>query len=265
MKVPHFMAGVKPDQRATKSGDFYIYNVDGKKGPIKVSEAKTPNSSIEELISTLLFSYKTNDQTLFKSLFTPQAMKMISSMPKEAFDQQWRASSSRKDVYIDFYYKHLKGYLIGLRSTQDKAFNLQYAVKNGTRWIFDEFEMDFENATTNNIGLWFTHNPPTFEKTSLIKSFSIKDPKKILEVQLKMSYLAIFKKTKERWQFLAQMKDNDEKYSSFPDLNKADGMIRIDVSENFEVKSGDEILVMESNFPMTFFPLSLAEQGQLSL
>lgn len=265
MKIPHFLTGLKPDKGVKKAGDFYIYDVEGKTGPISITEAKTSNKTIEELVGSLQYSYKTNDQALFKSLFTPEAMKMISSMPKEAFEQRWNASKARKDVYIDFYYKHEKGFLVGIRSTKDTAFNLQYVVQRGNSWLFDEFEMNFENPKTNNIGLWFTYQPLSFEKASLLQSFSMKDTKRILEAQVKLPTITIFKKTKERWEFLGQIKDNDDKYSSFPDLNKAVGMIRIDVSANFEVQMGDEILVMESNFPMNFFPLSLMAQGQLQL
>ena len=264
IKVPVFMTGVAKDVTALK-GDYYVYSIDGMFTQKSIVPKLEKNSSIEELISTLYFTYSTNNKEMFRTLFTPAALQSINKLSPEKFNKRWLQYSSKKDTSLHFYFSYKNGYVIGLKAPGDKMFNIQYAIKVNEKWIFELFEGDAKDPRFNNVSLWLTFQPLEVTKASLLKTFKADDPDKVIEAQVKNRYLTLFRKGKESWEMVGQVKDNDKEYSTWPDLNSVTGFIKIRLTDGFlDTNVKNELLVMESNFPILYYPLSLEKTGQFS-
>lgn len=264
IQVPSFLIGVKPHSAALK-GNYYQYKIDYKLGPIKVVAKKTKNLTVEELVQTLINSYETKNKQDFLNLFTSKAKQSIQSMPPDQFEQVWGFYTSRKNWEIHFYHAHKNGYLIGLKSEGEKNFNLQFAVKAGGVWSFEALEMDDKDTASHNIGMWMTYQPMKIQPARLIQTFKNTDSKKYIEAQMLYKYMAVMVKGKTRWELLGQIKDNEDEFSTWSDKNTALGMVKIDLEDYEQPIDGKaEILVLDSSFPIEFYPLSLESKGQFT-
>lgn len=264
VKVPVYLTGAMEDPKARK-GDFYVYNVEGNFVPQAVTPQKTSNESIEALVSSMIYSYEKNDRTFFFTLFSKEAAAKIKSMPKEEFESMWKVNTAQKNLSIQFFHEINNGMLIGLKSPGHKTLQIHFARKFGKAWAFDKLVMDDNDPKTNNVGLWVSFLPMKINKASLVQTFSRKDKFNILEAQVSEPFVSVLYKTKGRWEVLGQVKDNEDDYSSWPDLNKNKGMVKMDL-ENFDTTNPDktEILVLESSFPISFYPLSAEASGQFT-
>lgn len=264
LKVPAFMNGVLADKKVLK-GDFFVYDVGGKFEPSSITPAKTSNQTVEELLSSLYYAYSNNDRDHFFKLFSPDALKQLKSLPADQFDGMWKAYSSRKEPILLFYHDHKNGVLIGVKGKGEKNPDIQFARKIGSSWVFDKAAIDDNDPRTNNVGLYVTYLPMIASKASLLTTFKRDDKSKILEAQVTQPYLALLTKTKDRWELIGQVKDNDAEYSAWPDTNPNPGLIKIQVElEVTESNSNAEILVIESSYPLSYFPLSLEVNGQFT-
>ncbi len=264
IKVPTFMVGVKEDKSALK-GSYYVYQADAMLVPKDIVAAKTKNSSIEELVSSLQYAYEKNDRDLFFSLFTPATVTEIKKMPPAAFEQNWKAYAGKKNTKLQFYHSHRNGFLIGLKAPGEKSFNIQYVIKSSGQFFFDRFEVDEKDLRYHNIGMYVTYSPMKIAPASLLQTFKSEDENKMLQVQLTEPYIAVLKKTKDGWNLIGQTKDNDSEFSTWPDLDKATGVIRINVEGiGIDPNNKPEILVLESSFPISGYPLNLAPKGQFT-
>jgi hypothetical protein len=265
IKVPNFMVGVKEDKSASKP-PYYVYQVEGMFS-IKDVEAKmTKNSSIEELVSTLIYAYQKNDKQLFYSLFTSAALAEIKQMPAEIFDKTWKFYSTKKNIKLHFYHTHRNGFLLGLKAPGDKNFNVQFVIRSAGKFYFERFKVDEFDLRYHNLGMYMTYSPIKVSSASLVESFKAADKERWLQAQISVPYLAVLRKNKDGWFLIGQTKDNDQEYSTWPDTDKAEGIIRINAEGiGVDPKEPTEILVLESSFPITGYPLSLAAKGQIVL
>lgn len=262
VKVPAFMNGVTPDPKA-KKGEFYTYKINGRFEPYLVTPKKTSNESVEDLVNSLYYSYEKNDRNFFFSLFSPDAVASLKALPANEFEGMWKAYSGRKETRIDFYHDHGNGVIIGVRGKGEKNPDLQFARKIGKSWVFDKLKLEENDPKTNNVGLYVTFLPMKQNKASLLTTFKRDDKFKILEAQVSEPYLALVMKTKDRWELVGQIKDNNIEYSAWPDLNQSPGIIKVEVTD-FYVPADEraELLVIESSYPITYYPLSLEQTPQ---
>lgn len=265
VKVPSFLSGVK-EHKPFKRGHFYQYNVTGVLEPKQI-EVKwfDKRNTIETLVSSLLYCYKNNDVEKFKTLFTPKVQNTFKEMGQEAFDKTWKFYLAKKNTYLDFYFTHKNGTLIGLKSEGERANNLQFAVKQNNQWIFDYFEADENDVIYHNVGLWLAFRPMKYQPASLVSFPKTADQQKILIAQAQSPFVSVFAKTAEGWFLLGVSKDNDDQYSNFPDMDKAKGIVKMDISGAIEENKNYEIFVLDSSFPPTYFPKELAAKGQFGI
>lgn len=262
IKVPTFLVGVKKHEKALQ-GEYHHYKLDYKLGPLSIKPKQTKNLSIEELVQSLVNSYEIKSQQDFLKLFSSKARAGIQAMTKEQFQQVWGFYTSQKNWVLQFYHAHKNGYLIGLKSEGQKNLNLQFAVKAGGIWYFDSLEFNSDDPESHNIGMWMTYQAMKIQPAQLIQSFKNLDSKKFIEAQILHQYLAVLVKTKDRWELLGQVKDNEDEFSTWADKNKALGIVRIDL-EDYQQNEESEVLLLDSSFPIEFYPLNLQQNGQFT-
>ena len=264
VKVPVYMAGVEKDTSALK-GENYVYKLEGMFSPQIITAQSEKNRTIEELINSLYYAYTTNDKKLFRTLFTREALKSIDDMSPERFEKRWTQYSSKKNTQIEFYFSYRNGFVLGLKAPDDKIFNIQFAIKSKGQWLFERFEVNGKDPRYNNISLWLTFRPLNISKASLLQTFKIKDENKFIEAQIKNHTLTFLVKGKESWEMIGQVRDNDKEFSTWPDLNSNLDLIKVRLEEGvIDPKIKNEILVLDSNFPISFYPLNLEKSGQFT-
>jgi hypothetical protein len=125
--------------------------------------------------------------------------------------------------------------------------------------------MDDKDTASHNIGMWMTYQPMKIQPARLIQTFKNTDSKKYIEAQMLYKYMAVMVKGKTRWELLGQIKDNEDEFSTWSDKNTALGMVKIDLEDYEQPIDGKaEILVLDSSFPIEFYPLSLEAKGQFT-
>jgi len=264
IKVPAFMNGVVPDKKA-KKGEFFVYDVKGRFNPSRIVPKKNANQTLEDLLSSLYYAYSKNDKNFFFTLFSPDALASLKALSSGDFEKIWKTYSKSKEPVMLFYHNHNDGMIIGVRGKGEKNPEIQFARDLKGKWIFDKLKLNYDNPKTNNVGLWMTYLPMKENKASLLTTFKRGDKLKIIEAQVTLPFLALLLKTKDKWQLVGQIKDNNSDYSAWPDLNPAEGMIKINISDfDHPSEKIGEILVIESSYPLTYYPLSLESKGQFT-
>ncbi|MBY0515802.1 MAG: hypothetical protein K2P81_02760 [Bacteriovoracaceae bacterium] len=264
IKIPKYLNGVIEDKSAS-SGNYYVYNAEVIQGPKKIIAKNNKNLTAEELASSLVFAYESNDKNLFLSLFTPKAKNQIQSLPPAQFEQLWKSYLTRKNWTFEFMHSHKNGHVIVLKSQNVANPNVQFAVKAGGRWFFDLLEIDENDLRFQNIGLWFNYQPMIIKSAQILKPFKLADLTKTLEVQITEKYILVLRKNKSGWEILGQVKDNETDFSAWIDENKAPGLIKINITDyGTNEKTNGEILVLESSFPIASVPTDIALKGQFT-
>lgn len=266
VSIPAFIVGVKVDKRFLK-GDFLEYSYSGVLEPKVITPKKTDNRTIEDLVASFIYVHQSGKKEELFSLFTPQTAQGLRELDKADFDRPWGFYSAKKNFILKFYHNYKNGYVVGLQQEGLAFVDLKLALKSGSSWVFEDFNpAGTTDPLFHNLGMYINYIPAKYSKASLLKSFTAADEEKFLEVQLQRPYLVLLKKSKDSWQLVGNVKDNDTKYSAWLDENPAPGIVKINLlGLPLEKDEKAEFLVMDSDFPMNYLSFKIEQSGQIKL
>jgi hypothetical protein len=261
--VPAYLQGVAPDAQALK-GHHYVYQVQGKLSPQVIHPRHAGSKTIEALVNSLFFSYINNDKALFLSLHAPIAQQELSRLSASKFNAVWTFMQRLKSPRIDFYFHHQQGVVIGLKSMDNVLPELLYAVKVGEEWKIDLLKIDKSDERFTNISLYLTYRPFEVKPVKLLKGLKKGDVDLSLKMQTQYPWINLLKKVAGKWEMKTFLQDNAVGKYRLDDLDPAQGMIKVEFRpDHFRSDEAHEILILESTFPLTSYPLEFFPEGQV--
>ncbi|MCO4753675.1 MAG: hypothetical protein KC478_04300 [Bacteriovoracaceae bacterium] len=259
IELPVFMSGVKDD--ISQSGNYYTYP-----GGVHLNKTPDPGSDdeVEAFVANLWKIYRSDDLQSFKALFTAKARLKLKSLGDEVIKREWDILAKQKQSLIKSYFKIKDGIVTSwMAGTIPRGLFLK---RVGSDLKIDEFEADSDDVGFHNRSLYFTYLPKKEKAAKIVKKFKLSDKDYNLVVETKQTYLHLFKKENGKWEPKVVIKDNDVGKGRFDDNNPKKGIISLNFErEHFTQGVEHELLVLQSNFPMAYYPLSLAPSGNLFL
>jgi hypothetical protein len=264
VKLPIYVDGVKEDTSALQ-GEYFVYEVRGRLdemiGTIKRQEK---NDKIEHLMSNLWWAYKNKDKNLFQSLFSQKAKYELQKIPQSTFDIRFDQFSKVTAPIIEFYFEHSNGYVLKWKDKSSDLSEVLYVQRDKENYLFSSLKLTSEDKRFHNIATFLSYKKFNFSKAHLTKLPSNDDL--TVNIKSKNTYITFLKKNGQRWERRLFLKNNSINQYLLDDLDPSIEVVRIEFKQGlFEPNIQHEILVIESNFPLSFLPLSFTDEPQVKL
>ncbi len=265
IKVPSYMEGIYPDS-VQKNREDYYYKAEGMFIPKKIKPQFTENKTIEDLTASVIKCYADNQPEKFKALFTPEGLQKATRIGDEAFQSMWKQFKPQEEYVLNWYFKHAGGMIVSWKAVPNKDSTFYFARKIKEKWSLDYFSTDQKDIYFQNVVTYLNFAPLELKQAVLIKDFRLADKEPSLVAQIELPILTVLKKDGADWKVLTWLYDNQEEKVIYKDLEKAKGLVKIifDKSE-FAQNKKDELLIMQSTYPLSFLPGKLVFRGQIQL
>lgn len=261
--MPSFMTGVKDD--SSQSGSYFDYE-----GGVVVNKAISEideSDEVQKFVAHVWRLYKSDNRKGFKALFTPKAKAKLAELGEKTFNREWSALSSKDNAKINSYFSMNAGVVVNWEvGGIPRGLFLKKDSKNKLK--VDVFAATSDDIAFHNRSLYFTYLPGQEKKAQIQKSFSLRDSDYTLSVKVESEtpYVHIFKKEGERWEAKVSLRDNAVAKGRFDDSDARAGVVAIKFEkEHFTQDREHELLVLQSDFPMAYYPFELARDGNLIL
>jgi hypothetical protein len=263
VRVPVYLQGVVEDSTHLSDHD-YVYKVQGSLTQKPIKAQKQGQASIEDLISTLVFAYQQNDKSLFLSLHGQSARDFLQKLPPAQFEENWKAFSRVKNPVIDYYFDHGPGFVVAWRHDSSSRAEILFARKDNGNYQIEQLRATREDKRFTNLSFYFTYRPLEVQAPEILKMFKPGD--KQLELELKTTLPLIYFLSKENasWSVKTYTKDNELEKFILEDQDPRTGYLKLQFAkEQFDPGKKHEILILESTFPLSSYPIQKKSSGQL--
>jgi hypothetical protein len=261
IKVPTHMFGLMDDP-SQQGKEFYTYP-GGKILNIKVQADASSKKTISGFINYLWYLYQNDKKEEFKSLFTEKALTKLKELSDQQFLQEWNTIKSQPNPYLKSHFSYKNGHIVNWFA--GKIPRALYLIPSNGTFKIDFFHADKDDIAFHNRSLYFTYAPLKINKAKVVKGFSLKskDYSISLDTTYKNSRVTIFKK-EDTWDPKVITVDNSVGKFRFDDMNPQENKVKIQFEQShFTQNKQHELLILESNYPIKEYPLSLAPKGNL--
>ena len=265
IKVPPYLSGVYKDT-TQKNKDMYSYEVEGQLTAQAIQPRYTENKSIEDLTASIVKSYLDNNPEKFKSLFTPNGLIKASKVGEEAFKFMWDQFRPQKEYVLNWHFNHGKGVIASWKAKVSPDSTFFYAEEVNGKWFIEYFSNDESDIFYQNVVMYLKYSPLQIKKADIIKDFRLTDKELSLSTIVELPILTVLIKDKNLWRVFTSLTDNQVEKVRYKDYEAAKGLMKINFNkEDFPKNTKTELLILQSNFPIHFFPFSEISSGQIKL
>lgn len=265
IKVPPYLSGVYKDI-TQKNPDMYTYEVKGKFSAQPIEPRYTENKTIEDLSASIVKSYLDNNPEKFKSLFTPGGLLKANKVGEEAFKFMWNQFRPQKEYELNWYFKHGQGVIASWKAKANADSTFYYAEQVNGKWFLEYFSNDETDLFYQNVVMYLKFSPLQIKKAEIIKDFRLTDKELSLAAQVDLPILTVLIKEKDLWRVFTTLTDNQVEKVRYKDYEAAKGIVKINFNkDDFPDNKKIEMLILQSSFPIHFFPLSEISAGQIKL
>jgi hypothetical protein len=262
IEVPLYMNGVVEDPR--QHGPIYKYKNDGKVLKKEVTASSKKPTDVVSFVSYLMYLYQNNKKAEFKKIFTPKGYETMNAIPKETFEEHWKILSKIKKGIVNFHYPDFGGTIVSW--TAGKHPRALFLKKINGEYKIDHFVAQKDDVEFQNKSYYYTILPNKEEKANVVKSFNLSDANYQLDFKVtkERPYIHIFKKEEGKWKPKVIVKDNGKGKFKFDDVNNKVGEVSIKFEkEHFTQGVKHELLVLQSNYQFSYYPIEMAKEGNL--
>lgn len=267
IKIPTNLEGAQNDV-AHLRGEFYEYQVEGSVGPITVTPQKFDQwDTVEKTVANLLYAAHQKNEELFYQLVSNEVAQKFKNGSKNAVAKQLQNYAILSTMQIDFYFSYRGGFFVKFSAATDsKIFDMLFLKKVKNNFIISPFTTKPTDLDFVNISYFFNFKNFTLKKVELSKNIDQKKLDFSFELKNTYPYIHLLKLMDGKWVTRSYTQDNSQNKYFFDDLNPKEGEVRLKMTpENFDKKEVQDILLIESTYPLNFLPASFSQHGQIHI
>lgn len=266
-KLPKGMLMVSQDKTHEK-GDYYVYTLKHKKFlPPKTIEIKKykKRKTVEQLLSTLFYSYIKEDKELLKTLFDKKTLESFLKISDAKYQEQLDFLKLITAPVLNYAFEYRGGIVLSWKDPLFKQARQVFVRIEKGQYRIGQFHADKSDHYFWNVNLYMAGAPFKTYKAKMLQSFkNIKNgQKKRLSFQLKHpgNYLHLFRK--DNFKMSLSLRDNYEQNSApIQDANSEVGYIDVVLQgENFTQQGKNILYFLESSYPMKEIPKNILENA----
>lgn len=207
------------------------------------------NKSIDEFMSTLIYSYKNQDEDLFKILINKKALKNFDTN-SDKFKDSFKYLQKIKKPHLKYVFEYNDGYIVSWSAIGLSSNRIIYLEKN-SKFEMHKLDIKEDDHLFWNMGLYFKYAPFDSYTPKKVVAKKLDDKYKItLKVHELRNWVHIYS-SKDRKIDVISVSDNypNNKQHKDWDLNSKSMELMISSKELKQI--GEDLRIVETSFPIS--------------
>jgi hypothetical protein len=243
------------DKSALKSNSDEI-RYDVKLYQNKEQEIITPQrvstKTLDGFMQTLLYSYKSQDKTLFKTLLDKKSIASL-NINSEKFNQSFEYLKDIKKPHLKYVYEYKNGYIVSWSGIGLNTDRILYLKKVKSDYKIFSLNIDKNDHFFWNMGLYFKMSPFKWSKPSL-RSLSKKAKIVTLDIEVDSFQNWVYIYNPADRKTMIAVSDNFPNNKPYKDYDLDPKKLKLKIGLEKLQSMGEDIFIVESSFPLETIP-----------